>query len=75
MILPGFSKEPVRAAVLPPPPPKRDDPAIAESRKKLRASELRRKGRRSTIVTGGEGVLGEAPLIQPQARGAQLFGG
>ena len=59
----------------PPPPPTRDDPAIAEARKKLRASELRRKGRRATIITGGAGVLGEAPLIQPQARGAQLLGG
>ena len=59
----------------PPPPPTRDDPAIAESRKKLRASELRRKGRRASIITGGAGVLGEAPLIQPQARGAQLLGG
>ena len=61
--------------ISPPPPPKRDDPAIAESRKKLRASELRRKGRRASIITGGAGVLGEAPLIQPQARGAQLLGG
>lgn len=59
----------------PPPPPTRADPAIAESRKKLRASELRRKGRRATIITGGAGVLGEAPLIQPQASGAQLLGG
>ena len=74
MILPGFSRAPVRAAVLPPPPPKRDDPAIAEARKKLRASELRRKGRRSTIITGGAGVLGEVPLAQPQARGAQVLG-
>lgn len=67
-----------RSPSLPPPPPplpKRDDPAIAESKKKLRASELRRKGRRSFILTGGRGVLGEAPLAQPQAGGAQLLGG
>ena len=58
----------------PPPPPKLDDPAIAVARKKQRASDLRRKGRRATIITGGEGVLGSAPLAQPQA-GSQTLGG
>ena len=74
MKVPGFSRSTPALPPAPPPPPKRDDPAIAEARKKLRASELRRKGRRSMVVTGGEGVLGEAPLIQPQARGAQVLG-
>ena len=74
MMLPGFSPSRPRLPPPPPPPPQRDDPAIAEARKKLRASELRRKGRRATILTGGEGVLGTAPLAQPRA-GSQLLGG
>ena len=66
MILPGFS---AKAPVLPPTPPpvKRDDPAIGAAKSKLRASELRRKGRRSTIISGGAGVTGDAPLSQPRA--------
>jgi len=51
-----------------------DDPAVVESRKKLRQSELRRKGRQASIITGGEGVLGSPPLAQPAARGAQVLG-
>lgn len=58
----------------PPPPPERDDPVVVASRKKLRQSELRRKGRQASIITGGEGVLGSAPLSQPAARGAQVLG-
>ena len=58
----------------PPPPPTPEDPAVVESKKKLRASELRRKGRRASIITGGEGVLGAAPLAQPRA-GSQTLGG
>lgn len=58
----------------PPPPPKRDDPEVVASRKKLRQSELRRKGRQASIITGGEGVLGSPPLAQPAARGANILG-
>ncbi|HDZ37845.1 MAG TPA: hypothetical protein ENH62_06115 [Marinobacter sp.] len=43
--------------------------AVADARKKQRAEALRRKGRRSTILSGGAGVIGEAPLSQPQALG------
>lgn len=75
MIVPGFSSSGPSLPARLPPPTTRDDPAIADAKKKLRASELRRKGRRASIITGGAGVLGEAPLSQPQARGAQLFGG
>lgn len=74
MILPGFS---LSAPSLPPAPPSpvtRADPAIAAAKTKQRSADLRRRGRRSTIVTGGQGVLGNTPLVQPRARGAQLLG-
>lgn len=58
----------------PPAPVKRDDPAISAAQKKQREADLRRRGRRASIVTGGQGVLGDAPLLQPQARGAQVLG-
>ena len=74
MRLPGFSPSKPRLPPGPAPPPQRDDPAVVAARKKLRASELRRKGRRATILTGGEGVLGTVPLAQPRA-GSQLLGG
>ena len=73
MILPGFaSKPPPLPATVP--VVTREDPAIAEARKKLKTSELRRKGRRSTIISGGAGVVGDAPLSQPQAGSAQVLG-
>ena len=59
----------------PPPPVTRKDPAIALAAKKQREADLRRRGRASTIISGGRGVTGTAPLAQPQARGAQLLGG
>ena len=74
MILPGFSSSAPSLPPPPPPPPKRDDPAVAAARKKQRSADLRRRGRGSTIVTGGQGVLGETPLDQPRARGAQVLG-
>ena len=49
--------EPVLSAV---------DLAAAEERKKI----LRRKGRSSTIISGGSGITGAAPLSRPQALGA-----
>ena len=45
-------------------------PAAASARKKERLATLSRKGRKSTILSGGAGVTGEAPLSQPQALGA-----
>ena len=56
---------------LPPPPPappvpKRDDKAtqqaMEEARKKQRLVARLRRGRASTILTSGQGVLGEAPI-------------
>ncbi len=51
----------------PPPPPTRDDPAIAEARKKQRLSELLRRGRRASIIFGGQAGAADAPLSQPRA--------
>ena len=68
MTLPGFSQN---APALPPPPArvvKRDDPAIAAASRKQRLSDLRRKGRASTIITGGLGVTGDVPLNRPSAQ-------
>jgi hypothetical protein len=53
-----------------PSPPRADDPAVAASARRQREAELRRKGRSSTIVTGGAGVIEDAPLSQPAALGA-----
>lgn len=59
----------------PPPPPTRDDPAVAARRKEVADAEKRRKGRAASIITGGEGVLGETTVERPAARGgAQLLG-
>ena len=43
--------------------------AVPNARKKQRAELLKRRGRRSTILSGGSGVIGEAPLSQPQVLG------
>lgn len=58
----------------PPPIPQADDPAIAAERTKLRLAERKRKGRGSTIVTGGRGVTTDAPLNQPAAGGDNKLG-
>ena len=50
--------------------PQADSPDVVAARKKQREAELRRKGRASTIITGGAGVTSDAPLSQPQALGA-----
>jgi len=53
---------------LPPPPPvpKRGDEAteqaMEEARRKQRLAARLRRGRASTILTSGQGVLGEAPI-------------
>ena len=57
-----------------PPLPTRRDPEIAAARKKQRDIELRRKGRRSTILTSGRGVEDQLGVSRPQARGAELLG-
>ena len=59
----------------PPPPPRREDPSIVEARQKARLARGRRRGRRATLLTSSEGVLGDPVLNQPAARnGARLLG-
>lgn len=67
-MLPGFSSGPPRSPPPPAPVVKRADPAIAAAASKQRLSDLKRKGRASTIVTGGLGVTGDVPLNQPSAQ-------
>lgn len=61
---------------LPPPAPvvRADDPLIAAAAKKQQQSDLRRKGRRSTIITGNLAPLGVSQVNQPRA-GAGVLGG
>ena len=65
-----FSKPKIPPLPAPPKQPSRDDPSIEEARKAQRLADLRRKGRKSTIITGGAGLTTDAPLSQPQALGA-----
>lgn len=74
MKLPGFGGAPSMPAP-PPPPPQRDDPAIVEAKNKLRLAELQRRGRAASILTSGQGVLGETAVDRPEARAAGLLGG
>ena len=55
--------------VAPAPAPKRDDPVIADTRKKARDAALRRRGRRASNVTGGQGVGDEGLGSTPTASG------
>lgn len=49
----------------PPPIPTREDPAIAASKEKQRISDIARRGRASTILTGGLGDVSEAEVKRP----------
>ena len=66
----GLLSTPKISIPKPPKQPNRDDPSIEAARKAQRAADLRRKGRKSTIITGGAGLTSDAPLSQPQALGA-----
>jgi hypothetical protein len=46
------------------PPPKEDDAAIKDAAAKDRELEKKRKGRASTILTGGEGDTSTAPTTR-----------
>lgn len=75
-LLPGKAifSPPKPKPVAPPPeaqPVERDDPAVTAAREDLRLAELKRKGRASTILTGGSGLDDEeATLGRPKASGA-----
>mgnify|MGYP001592819001 CR=1 FL=1 len=63
MILPGSSlfsppRPSSHGAPPPPPSPMASDPAVGEAQRRTRAAALARRGRSSTILTSGQGVLG-----------------
>ena len=58
-----------------PPLPDREDPAIEAARKKQASNDLRRRGRRSTILTSGSGVSDNFGDVSSRPRaGAKLLG-
>lgn len=46
-----------------PDPPKREDPMVQEAIEKERELAMRRKGRRSTILTSSQGVQDKGTLL------------
>lgn len=74
-LLPGFGGGPSAPAPIAP-LPTQEDPEIAKAKKEQRSSELRRKGRRASILTSGSGVEDDlgAAAVRPQARAARLLG-
>ncbi len=55
--------------------PKRADKEVSEASKRARSAALLRKGRRSTILTGGSGLTDPLGSVsRPQARAATLLG-
>lgn len=57
----------------PPAPPTREDPAIEDAKKRLRFSEMRRGGRKASILTPAEG-LGDVTVDRPTALSGTLGG-
>lgn len=58
-----------------PPPPSVEDPEIADARKKQTDTELKRRGRKASIMTSARGVEDELGVVnRPQARAAALLG-
>ena len=58
-----------------PPPPSTEDPAIEDARKKQMDTDLKRRGRRASILTSPRGVEDELGVVnRPQARAAALLG-
>lgn len=58
-----------------PPPPTREDPEIDAARQKARDADLKRKGRKATILTSARGVEDELGAVnRPLARAAALLG-
>lgn len=77
MRLPGFGGG--APGYQPPPPlpmPKPEDPEIEAARTKQREAEKLRRGRRSSMITGGQGVTEPLGSVgRPEARAANLLGG
>lgn len=59
-----------------PPLPTRKDPEIEAARKRQQQADKLRRGRRSSILTGGQGVTEPLGAVnRPEARSAELLGG
>lgn len=53
--------------ILPPAPapaPTPEDPAALEARRRTLSEQRQRRGRASTLLTGGQGVTGSAPVAR-----------
>lgn len=66
-----FSR-PAPPTPLPPPPPvpSRADPAVEAARKRAQIAARNAKGRAATILTGGQGLSGDAPANKKTLLGA-----
>lgn len=58
----GFFIPQTPKPVAPPAPPQITDPEVEEARRRARLAEQKRRGRASTILTGGSG-LGQDPSV------------
>lgn len=65
-----FSKPATPTPLPPPPPPTRDDPAVDAARKRAQIAARNAKGRAATILTGGQGLSGDAPAHKKTLLGA-----
>jgi len=52
-----------------PKPPAADDAAVEATRREALKEAGQRRGRASTILTGGQGLLGDAPVRRPRLVG------
>lgn len=55
----------------PPPPaplPVREDPAVKEAERRERLATARRRGRRATILTSGQGTTDNATITRPSGK-------
>lgn len=60
-----MGKGPKPPKVDPPPPvPQVTDPAVEDAARRARQAEGKRKGRRSTLLTGGQGVTEDANVAK-----------
>lgn len=58
-----------------PPPPIPDDVLVEDAKRKQRMEDLRRRGRRASILTSASGIEQALGIVnRPQARAAELLG-
>ena len=58
----------------PPPPPTIADPAVKARADQLRDSDNQRRGRAASVITGGQGVLGDTAVARPEGEVTKLGG-